>query len=480
MFPHPYGIGDALAFIDLTDRMEPQTFFAIEVDGTLAGGIGYTRRTDVERIEAEVGYWLGRAFWGRGIATAALRLLTARAFAADPGLQRLWAVPFVTNVASARVLEKAGYTREGTLRQSRRRLATVGPDRAAAVLQDETAACRYPLAPLHKVSRTFHEVFARPHVVCADACALHGRTRRCARRHLCLHRTLTTVDRSPFADLNPGTPFAGCYTVNLGTSDSNEFDWVADYWHSGAPYGMTVQTGSHQFRTNTATPPSPQFLVELVNNQYGLDNFLLRSYHNLPTEGFLIEHMSWQLDDPTQQVLSSTELSGVPPIPSQWQQWFGLDIVGQGMSWLLRGQIDTVQIGNCPPPVVTVPGPQGPPGPEGPQGPQGLPGVQGEPGPQGPQGVPGETGPQGIQGAPGAAGLQGEPGPQGVAGPAGAVGPIGPTGPVGPQGVGLFPGALVMVARGTPAPTGYTYVGAVELDRANGPGKVVLDVYRRN
>lgn len=118
LFPHPYGIGDALGFIALAGRMDPRTYFAIDVDGELAGGIGYTRHTDVERIGAEVGYWLGRAFWGRGIATAALRLLTARAFAADPELRRLWAVPFVTNIASARVLEKAGYTREGTLRQS--------------------------------------------------------------------------------------------------------------------------------------------------------------------------------------------------------------------------------------------------------------------------------------------------------------------------------------------------------------------------
>jgi ribosomal-protein-alanine N-acetyltransferase len=118
LFPHPYGIGDARAFIAFAGRMDPQTYFAIEVAGALAGGIGYTRRADVERIGAEVGYWLGRAFWNRGIATAALRLLTAHAFAADPELRRLWAVPFARNVASARVLEKAGYTREGTLRQS--------------------------------------------------------------------------------------------------------------------------------------------------------------------------------------------------------------------------------------------------------------------------------------------------------------------------------------------------------------------------
>src|SRR5204863_10068909 len=61
-FPHPYGLGDALSFIALAGRMHPPTFFAIEVDGALAGGTGYTCRTDVERIGAEVGHWLGRPF----------------------------------------------------------------------------------------------------------------------------------------------------------------------------------------------------------------------------------------------------------------------------------------------------------------------------------------------------------------------------------------------------------------------------------
>src|SRR5215212_10298361 len=117
-FPHPYGIGDALSFIALAEGMKPPTFFAIESEGALAGGVGYILGTDVERIGAEVGYWLGRAFWGRGIATAALQLITRHAFTAHPELRRLWAVPFTHNAASARVLEKAGYTREGTLRQS--------------------------------------------------------------------------------------------------------------------------------------------------------------------------------------------------------------------------------------------------------------------------------------------------------------------------------------------------------------------------
>jgi len=117
-FPHPYGIEDGKRFIAKARAMTPRTFFAIEVEGRVAGGIGYTLHSDVERIGAEVGYWLGQEFWGRGIATTALRLLTAHAFQAHPELQRLWAVPYATNAASARVLEKAGYVREGTLRRS--------------------------------------------------------------------------------------------------------------------------------------------------------------------------------------------------------------------------------------------------------------------------------------------------------------------------------------------------------------------------
>ncbi len=117
-FPHPYGIEDARRFIAMARAKSPPTFFAITVGGQLAGGIGYSPQADVERIGAEVGYWVAHAHWGRGVATEALRLLTEHAFAANPELRRLWAVPYATNDASARVLEKAGYRREGTLRQS--------------------------------------------------------------------------------------------------------------------------------------------------------------------------------------------------------------------------------------------------------------------------------------------------------------------------------------------------------------------------
>ena len=117
-FPHPYAVEDGKRFITRARAMTPRTCFAIEVEGRVAGGIGYTLHSDVERIGAEVGYWLGHEYWGRGIATTALRLLTTHAFQTQPELRRLWAVPYATNAASARVLEKAGYVREGTLRRS--------------------------------------------------------------------------------------------------------------------------------------------------------------------------------------------------------------------------------------------------------------------------------------------------------------------------------------------------------------------------
>jgi len=117
-FPHPYGLADGERFIARARAMDPPTFFAVEVDGSVAGGIGYTLHGDVERVGAEVGYWLAAPHWGRGIATAAVRALSAHAFAAHPELRRLYALPYATNAASARVLEKAGYRLEGRLREN--------------------------------------------------------------------------------------------------------------------------------------------------------------------------------------------------------------------------------------------------------------------------------------------------------------------------------------------------------------------------
>jgi [ribosomal protein S5]-alanine N-acetyltransferase len=116
-FPHPYTRSDGRAFIRTARKMQPETFFAIAVDGTAVGGIGFVLQGDVERVSAEIGYWLGERFWGRGIVTEALIAVTRYAIE-QHNLTRLFAVPFAYNAASCRVLEKAGYTLEGRLRRS--------------------------------------------------------------------------------------------------------------------------------------------------------------------------------------------------------------------------------------------------------------------------------------------------------------------------------------------------------------------------
>lgn len=109
-FPHPYGIEDVERFLARALEKSPPTFLAIECSGRIAGGIGYTVHTDVERVSAEVGYWLGHEYRGRGIGTA-----------------------------SARVLEKAGYRCEGTLRQSVSKDGQLLDQWMYAIVRDEWA-----------------------------------------------------------------------------------------------------------------------------------------------------------------------------------------------------------------------------------------------------------------------------------------------------------------------------------------------------
>jgi len=116
-FPHPYRLRDAARFIAYAGSTRPPSAFAIAVDGTAVGGIGISRLTDIERVSAEIGYWLGEPFWGRGLMTAAVGALTGWAFETLP-VHRIFAVPFAANTGSCRVLEKAGYRIEGRMRRS--------------------------------------------------------------------------------------------------------------------------------------------------------------------------------------------------------------------------------------------------------------------------------------------------------------------------------------------------------------------------
>jgi [ribosomal protein S5]-alanine N-acetyltransferase len=116
-FPFPYEPEHARAFLSFATQQAEPTVWAIEVSGEAAGGIGLELHGDVERVSAEIGYWLAEPFWGRGIVTEAVRAVSAEAFRRHE-IMRLFAVPFADNVASVRVLEKAGFVREGHMRQS--------------------------------------------------------------------------------------------------------------------------------------------------------------------------------------------------------------------------------------------------------------------------------------------------------------------------------------------------------------------------
>ena len=116
-FPYPYTVTDARNWLEMVVGLKPETNFAIDVGGEAVGGIGFTLQSDVGHRSAEIGYWLGEAFWGRGIATDALIAVTDHAFA-NYDICRIFAHVFDWNGASARVLEKAGYELEGRLRKS--------------------------------------------------------------------------------------------------------------------------------------------------------------------------------------------------------------------------------------------------------------------------------------------------------------------------------------------------------------------------
>jgi len=117
LFPHPYTEAHAAGYIAHVAKRPEILSFAIDVGGEAIGGISLRRGEDIERYTAELGYWLGEEFWGRGITTEAVRAVTERGFTVHE-LIRIFAVPFTRNTASCRALEKNGYTREATMRQS--------------------------------------------------------------------------------------------------------------------------------------------------------------------------------------------------------------------------------------------------------------------------------------------------------------------------------------------------------------------------
>lgn len=116
-FPHPYSEEDAASYISRALQKNPGTVFAIATKSDAIGSIGLMPGQDVHRFTAELGYWLAEPFWGMGIMTEAVKALSEYALH-ELGFCRIYAEPYTTNPASARVLEKSGFVLEGTMRAS--------------------------------------------------------------------------------------------------------------------------------------------------------------------------------------------------------------------------------------------------------------------------------------------------------------------------------------------------------------------------
>jgi ribosomal-protein-alanine N-acetyltransferase len=117
IFPHPYITADGQAFLEFATSQIPVSIFAIDVAEQAVGSIGLHPQSDIQRKNAELGYWLAQPFWGQGIITQAVRQMVDYGFQTFD-ITRIFARPFGTNRASQRVLEKAGFLLEARFTQT--------------------------------------------------------------------------------------------------------------------------------------------------------------------------------------------------------------------------------------------------------------------------------------------------------------------------------------------------------------------------
>lgn len=115
-FPYPYNESNAVEFIELVNKSR-DLILGIEIEGDIAGVAGILRKTDVHRLNGEIGYWLAEKYWNKNIMTKVIGDVMKIAFE-DLQLRRVYAEVFSGNEASFRVLEKNGFKLEAVIKEN--------------------------------------------------------------------------------------------------------------------------------------------------------------------------------------------------------------------------------------------------------------------------------------------------------------------------------------------------------------------------
>jgi RimJ/RimL family protein N-acetyltransferase len=117
-FPFPYSVRDAHDWLNIIlPENFPPRFFAIISDSQLVGSIGIITKTDIYRKNVEIGFFISEDFWGKGIATKAIKAATSYAFR-EFDIVRVYAETFSDNTRSQKALQKAGFKLEATLKKN--------------------------------------------------------------------------------------------------------------------------------------------------------------------------------------------------------------------------------------------------------------------------------------------------------------------------------------------------------------------------
>jgi hypothetical protein len=140
-------------------------------------------------------------------------------------------------------------------------------------------------------------------------------------------------------NISAGDTITGTYTYESTTADTNPSPYVGDYEHFASPAGIFLSVGEFDFTTDLA---NVDFLVSVCDagGPYDTDNYLIRSYNNLPlSNGTLVDHISWQLDDDTATALSNIDLPTSPPILDNWQAGNHLRLHGERGGYIVDAHV---------------------------------------------------------------------------------------------------------------------------------------------